>query len=109
VKTALFSTVSTLALALGAVIATPLTAGAASDHRTFDGMVVHVSRANIKVQGKEGGKMQTLSFLIDHGTKIAHEVKPNEYVQITYDQRLLGIRHADAVDPWANPAMKIKS
>ena len=105
-KTALFSTA---ALALGAALASPISAGAASDHRTFDGTVVHVSRENIKVQGTEGGKVQILSFLIDHGTKIAHEVKPNEYVQITYDQRLLGIRHADSVDPWANPALKIKS
>jgi hypothetical protein len=96
-------------LALGAAFAAPLGASAASDHRTFDGTVVHVSRENIKVQGVEGGKTQILSFLIDHGTKIAHTVKPNEYVRITYDQKLLGVRHADSVDPWGNPALKIKS
>ena len=43
-------------LALGAAFAAPLGASAASDHRTFDGTVVHVSRENIKVQGVEGGQ-----------------------------------------------------
>ena len=100
----------TTGIALGAALAAPLGAGAASsDHRTFDGTVVHVSRENIKVQGVEGGKTQILSFLINHGTKIAHAIKTNEYVRITYDQKLLGVRHADSVDPHDNPAMKIKS
>jgi len=107
VKTAL--TTSAAALALGAVLGAPLSAGAASDHRTFDGTVVHVSRENIKVQGTEGGKSQILSFLINHGTKMAHEIKPNTYVRVIYDQKFLGVRHADDVEPWANPALKIKS
>jgi hypothetical protein len=97
------------ALPLGMALSAPLVAGAASDHRMFEGTVVHVSRENIKVHGVEGGKGQTLSFIINHGTKIAHEVKPNEYVRVIYDQRLLGVRHADEVVPWANPALKIKS
>lgn len=97
------------ALALGAVSLTPLGASAASDHRIFDGHVVHVSSTNIKVSGIEGGKAQTLSFLIDHGTKLRKKLMQGEYVRVTFDQRLLGIRHADSVDPWGDPAMKMKS
>jgi hypothetical protein len=109
VKFALLTSSAT-AFALGAALAAPLTAGAASsDHRTFDGTVVHVSSENIKVQGMEGGKSQILSFLINHGTLMRHTVKPNEYVRVTYDQKLLGVRHADSIDPWNNPALKIKS
>jgi hypothetical protein len=95
---------------LASLLAAPVAGSAkSSDHRTFDGNVVHVSRANVKVTGVEGGKKQTLSFLINHGTKIAHELKPNEYVRVTYDQKLLGVRHADSIEPYADPAMKIKS
>jgi hypothetical protein len=107
VKTAIFS--ASAALALGAVLAGPISANAASDHRTFEGTVVHVSRENIKVHGTEGGQAQTISFLIDHGTKLAHELHPGEYVRIVFDQRLLGIRHADEVVPYNNSAMKVKS
>jgi hypothetical protein len=108
VKPALFSIA--VALTLGAAAIAPSASSAASsDHRTFDGTVVHVSDANIKVQGIEGGKMQTLSFLIDSGSKIRKALRPNEYVKVTYDQKLLGIRHADQVDPEANPALKMKS
>ena len=70
---------------------------------------MHVSRENIKVHGMEGGKAQTLSFIVNHGTKMAHTLYPNEYVRVIYDQKLLGVRHADSVDPWKNPAMKMKS
>jgi hypothetical protein len=97
------------AFAIGTSLVAPIAAGAASDHRTFDGVVVHVSHDNIKVRGKEGGKWQILSFLINHGTKIAHTISNNEYVRITFDQRFLGVRHADSVDPYADPALKIKS
>ncbi len=98
----------TAALAIGA-IAAPTATFAASDHREFEGHVVHVSSENIKVSGIEGHKHQTLSFLINHGTLMRHAVKPGEYVRIIYDQRFLGIRHADSVDPWKDPMMKIKS
>jgi len=101
---------SAAALALAASVGTPLAGSAASsDHRTFDGTIVHVSSENIKVQGVEGGKSQILSFLINHGTKMRHTLKPNEYVRVIYDQKLLGARHADEIEPWANPAMKMKS
>ena len=97
-----------VALSLGSMLAAPLSAGAASDHRVFDGTVVHVSKFNIKVHGVEGGKAQTLSFVIDKQSMM-RAVKPGEYVRVVYDQRLLGTRHADSVVPYDNPAMKIKS
>ena len=101
---------SATALALGASLAAPLSASAqASDHRTFDGSIVHVSRMNVKVQGVEAGKKQILSFIINHGTKMAHTLKNGEYVRVIYDQKLLGVRHADDIEPYANPAMKMKT
>jgi hypothetical protein len=108
VKSALLRT--TAAVALGASLLTPFAANAkSSDHRTFDGNVVHISSSNIKVQGTEGGKSQTLSFVINHGTTMMKVIKPGEYVRVTFDQKLLGLRHADAIDPYASPAMKMKT
>ena len=106
-KNAILST--SAALALGAAVSLPLAAGAASDHRVFEGNVVHVSSENIKVHGIEGGKAQTLSFLIGRTTLMRHTIKPGEYVRVIFDQRLLGVRHADSVDPYGSPRMKIKS
>ena len=105
-KTAIFSAATALAFATSL---SPIASNAASDHREFEGHVVHVSSENIKVHGIEGGKGQTLSFLINHGTKMRHTVHAGEYVRIIFDQRFLGVRHADSVDPWKDPAMKIKS
>ena len=96
------------ALPLSMVLSGPLAASAASDHRTFDGTVVHVSKINIKVHGVEGGQSKDISFLIDKQS-LLHTVKPGEYVRVIYDQRFLGTRHADSVEPYANPRMKIKS
>jgi hypothetical protein len=107
VKTAIIRSACVGALAL--TMSAPLTANAASDHREFEGTVVHVSSENIKVHGREGGKMQTISFLINHGTLMRHTIHAGEYVRIIFDQRLLGIRHADSVDPYAARGMKIKS
>lgn len=107
-KTAIIST--TAAFVLGTTLMAPLAATAASsDHRTFDGNVVHISATNIKVSGMEGGKMQTLSFTVDDGKKLMARIHTGEYVRITFDQKLLGLRHADSVDPHAAPAMKMKS
>jgi len=106
-KNAILSTGA--ALALGAAVGLPVGAGAASDHRIFEGNVVHVSGENIKVHGIEGGKAQTLSFLIGRTTLMRHRVKPGEYVRVIFDQRFLGVRHADSVEPYASPRMKIKS
>jgi hypothetical protein len=106
-KHAIFSL--SAALALGAVAGSPLAANAASDHRLFDGKVVHVSSENIKVHGIEGGQAKTISFLINHGTRMRHTIHAGEYVRVIFDQRFLGIRHADSVDPYGAPGMKIKS
>jgi hypothetical protein len=106
-KHAIFSI--TAALAFGAAASLPLAADAASDHRLFEGTVVHVSSENIKVHGVEGGVAKTISFLINHGTKMRHSIHAGEYVRVIFDQRFLGIRHADSVDPYGARGMKIKS
>jgi len=115
-------TLHTLAagLALGALTLPVAANAASSDHRTFDGTIVHISSDNIKVKGMEGGQMQIISFLYvprvgklthNHGEvtrdqKMLHE---GEYVRVTYDQKALGIRHADDIEPYADPAMKMKN
>ncbi|GAC1548165.1 MAG: hypothetical protein NVS3B16_20830 [Vulcanimicrobiaceae bacterium] len=92
------------ALALATVSAAPLAATAAesSDHRTFDGTVVHVSTLNLKVKGVEGGKQQTLSFVyVPRFGKASpiYKVHAGEYVRVTYDQKGAGARHVDKITP----------
>ncbi len=107
-KTLVRNTLS--AFVIGAAIGAPLGFASAksSDHRDFEGNVVHVSVDNIKVHGIEGGRAQTLSFLIDpkitklthnHGKSTAElrEIHVGDMVKIRFDQRLLGLRHADAI------------
>jgi hypothetical protein len=98
-----------VAFAIGAAIGVPLGVTAkSSDHRTFDGKVIHISGNNIKVMGIEGGKTQTISFLMVPHIKKAfrrkgattaqmQEIKAGDYVEVTYDQKLLGLRHADEI------------
>lgn len=109
------------AFTLGLVVGAPIgmASAASSDHRTFDGKIVALSKINVKVMGMEGGKMQTISFLFKPpvGGKQTHDptmmnakaLHVGEYVRVTYDQKLLGLRHADAVDPYGDPAMKMKN
>jgi hypothetical protein len=116
-RNALRLTLTSLALALLG----PVAAGAASsDHRTFDGTIVHISSNNVKVKGLEGGQMQVISFLYvprlgkltHNGGKVTNAqaaLHEGEYVRVTYDQKALGVRHADAIEPYANPGMKMKS
>lgn len=90
------------AVALAAVIGTPLGALAVTntDHRTFDGTVVHVSETNLKVKSTEGGKFQILSFdfLPRLGVASAkHKLKAGERVRVTFDQKGVGGRHLDSV------------
>ncbi len=75
-----------------------------SSHREFDGTIVEISRVNIKVHGVEGGKAQTLGFE-GNFTKQANLHK-GEYVRVIFDQKFLGLRHADAVAPYG--AMKLQ-
>ncbi len=84
-------------------LAVPQAALAAS---TFYGITVHVSTNNIKVQDPK--TKQTLSFELvpkfdqvfsDDGktTYQMRAVKPGQYVAIVYDQKALGVRHADKI------------
>jgi len=91
------------ALALLSLTLVPNAAWAAS---TFYGIVVHVSTNNIKVEDPR--TRQTLSFEIlpkfdqifsgdGKTTYQMKDVRPGRYVGIIYDQRALGVRHADRV------------
>jgi hypothetical protein len=105
-------------IALGAPIG--IVSAKSSDHRTFDGVVTHISANNIKVKGTGGGKSQVLSFeyvprigkTLHSGGHLTTDQKAlhvGEYVRVTYDQKLLGLRHADAVDPYGSAAMVMKN
>ena len=98
----LFSTVLAAGL-LAAPIAAPRAAQAAS---TFYGIVVHVSTSNIKVQDPR--TKQTLAFTLvpkfdqvfsanGKTTYQMSKVKAGQYVGIIYDQKALGMRHADKI------------
>ncbi len=73
---------------------------------TFYGIVTHVSTSNIKVHDPRS--RQTLSFDIlpkfdrvfsanGKTTYQMRHVRPGQYVGIVYDQRALGMRHADRI------------
>jgi hypothetical protein len=92
-----------LVLATGLVWAVPQAAAASS---TFYGITVHVSTNNIKVEDPK--TKQTLSFEIlpkfdqvfsadGKTTYQMSKVKPGQYVGIIYDQKALGVRHADKI------------
>jgi hypothetical protein len=98
-----------VAFTLGSALGVPFGVVAkSSDHRTFGGKVVHISGSNIKVTGVEGGKTQTLSFLmVPHikktfkrkgaTTAALQTIKVGDFVVVTFDQKLLGVRHADEI------------
>ncbi len=97
----LFSTLA--AFAATAALTFPQIAMAAS---TFYGITVHVSTSNIKVQDPK--TKQTLSFAIvpkfdqifsadGKTTYQMKAVKAGQYVGVIYDQKALGIRHADKI------------
>ncbi|MGB8520234.1 MAG: hypothetical protein WCD38_08750 [Candidatus Tumulicola sp.] len=91
------------ALFAGLMAASSSVALAAS---TFYGIVVHVSTSNIKVQNPKD--QQTLSFTIvpkfdqvfSANGKTTYQmsaIKAGQYVGIIYDQKALGVRHADKI------------
>lgn len=93
---------SLVALAFAAAIM-PVSALAAS---TFYGITLHVSTNSIKVQDPK--TKQVLSFEIlpkfdqvfsadGKTTYQMKRVQPGRYVGIIYDQKALGIRHADKI------------
>lgn len=92
---------SALALILAVVL--PQAALAAS---TFYGITVHVSTNNIKVEDPK--TKQTLSFELvpkfdqvfsadGKTTYQMKKIKPGQYVGVIYDQKALGVRHADKI------------
>jgi len=96
------------AFALGSAIGAPLGMASAksSDHRDFEGTVQHISSGNIKVSGIEGGRAQTLSFLLSpkiklsrHGNSPARlrDIHVGDMVKVRFDQKFLGVRHADLI------------
>jgi hypothetical protein len=97
--------VPALALAATLFCALPLTA-LATTTSTFYGITVHVSTNNIKVEDPK--TKQTLSFVLvpkfdqvfsadGKTTYQMSKVKAGQYVGIIYDQKALGVRHADKI------------
>jgi hypothetical protein len=96
----------TRGLAAFALLVLTLTPNAAWAASTFYGITVHVSTNNIKV--KDPRTQQVLSFEIlpkfdqifsgdGKTTYQMKDVRPGRYVGIIYDQRALGVRHADRI------------
>jgi len=103
------------AFALVLAFVVPMAASAAS---TFYGEVVHVSTNNIKVRNPRSG--QTLSFeilpkfdrIFSGDGKTTYQMKDvheGHYVGIIYDQRALGMRHADRIYIMNNANDRISS
>jgi len=98
-------TIRTAIVALSAALAM-LTPGIALAASTFYGITEHVSVNNIKVYNPK--THQTLSFVIlpkfdqvfsgdGKTTYQMKAVKPGRYVGVIYDQKALGMRHADKI------------
>jgi hypothetical protein len=75
-------------------------------HNTFYGIAQHVSVNNIKVMDPKNH--QILSFEIlpkfdqifsadGKTTYQMKDIKPGQYVAVVYDQKVLGMRHADKI------------
>lgn len=95
-----------LALAVTGLTLDPARAQGKLDSTAFEGIVDHVSNANIKVTDPQ--TKQTLSFLIapkfnqivspdGKRTYLLKDIAPGRFVRIYYDQRLLGQRRADRI------------
>jgi hypothetical protein len=93
-----------LALILFAAIAPRAALSVEAGTQVFEGNVVHVSSNNIKVASPK----QTLSFvLVPHFDRVFSSdgkttvqmatLKPGRLVKVYYDQKGLGIRHADRI------------
>lgn len=93
------------ALAFMVMVFAPLTAPAATTN-VFYGIVQHISTSNIKVENPK--TKQTLSFVLvpkfdqifSKDGKTTYQmkaIKNGHYVGVIYDQKALGIRHADKI------------
>lgn len=100
---ALFSKTLLATVAAAVMVLTPQLVLAAN---TFYGITVHVSSNNIKVQDPK--TKQTLSFEIlpkfdqvfsanGKTTYQMKDIKAGQYVGVIYDQKALGVRHADKI------------
>lgn len=89
-----------------AIALAPIGAQADVGSATFSGIVNHVSENNIKVT--DNRSHQSLSFLIlpkfnqvfSADGKTTYQmtaIKAGQYVEVYYDQRMLGARHADRI------------
>jgi hypothetical protein len=103
------------ALALAVAFAVPH-AALAGKTNTFWGITLHVSTNNIKVQNPK--TKETLSFLIlpkfdqvfSADGKTTYQMKnvhAGQYVRVIYDQKGLGMRHADKIYVLTNANQKI--
>ncbi|MGZ3507454.1 MAG: hypothetical protein ACXWNJ_03495 [Vulcanimicrobiaceae bacterium] len=103
------------AVALALAASLPQVAMAAS---TFYGIVQHISTTNIKVEDPK--HKQVLSFalvpkfdqIFSSDGKTTYQmkaIKPGQYVGIIYDQKALGVRHADKIYLLNNANQKIKA
>ena len=108
--------VRTAALALAATFFGVPAGTLAAATSTFYGITVHVSTQNIKVQNPK--TKETLSFMIvpkfdqvfsadGKTTYQMSKVKAGQYVGIIYDQKGLGVRHADKIYLLDNANQKI--
>jgi predicted sugar kinase len=96
------------AMAIASAVAAPQMALAANQVKTnsFYGDVVHTSVTNVKVYDPK--TKQTLSFMLtpkfdklfsSNGktTYQMKDLKHGQYVRVVYDQKMLGVRHADKI------------
>jgi hypothetical protein len=112
-----FFRITTLAAAAVLLTAAPQ-ALLAMTTSTFYGITVHVSANNIKVQNPK--TKETLSFEIvpkfdqvfsadGKSTYQMSAVKAGQYVGVIYDQKALGVRHADKIYLLTNANQRIGS
>lgn len=98
-----FASLFTAVVATAALLSAP--APALADN-TFYGTVIHVSDNSIKVEDTR--TQQTLSFeIVPHFDQLfsadgkttyqMKEMRAGRYVCIVYDQKMMGMRHADKV------------
>ena len=96
-----------LTAAFGAAVFAPAPAAAAKVGSSWvEGTLVHISSANIKVKDDKTGK--ELSFLLvphfdqvfSGDGKTTYQMKAlrsGQLVKVFYDQKMLGVRHADRI------------
>jgi hypothetical protein len=104
-----------LPMALAIAASVPLAASAAN---VFYGITTHVSTTNIKVRDPHTGQILSFQLLpkfdqvFSSDGKTTYQMKkvhPGQYVGVIYDQKALGVRHADKIYLLNNANEKIGS